>query len=251
VIALFVIKCSARFLDWQLLLLGTSITEAIVAVYAKILFCALRGGEPTKRRRALVLQSPMHCDVRRGIHKRHQFVFANLIKRAAVRSTFVLAGLIGFLLVPVLLFGQRKTDFRAESIDGKEITLSELYSKGPTLVTFWALWCIPCREEMKHLRDIYRAYHDSGFSILSINQDSPKSVSKVRAYVASQRMEFPVVLDPNSQYLQKFNGQSIPFALLYDRRGNVAYRQIGYLPGDENKLLAQIRKLLTNKSDNE
>jgi len=140
---------------------------------------------------------------------------------------------------------QNKTDFSIPAIDNKSIRLSELYSKGPVLVNFWALWCEPCKAEMKVLKDLYGKYRNQGFTILGINQDSPKSVSKVRSYISSQKINFLVALDPNYQYLQKLNGQSIPYSLLFNKNGDIVYKSIGYLPGDEMRLEEEIQKLLS------
>ena len=139
---------------------------------------------------------------------------------------------------------QSKTNFSISTIDNKKVELEKLYSKGPVLVSFWALWCEPCKEEIRHLNQIYEKYKDKGFTILGINQDSPKSVSKVRAYIASHNINFPVALDPDFQYLQKLNGQSIPYSILFDTNGKIVYKNVGYLPGDELKLEKEIRKLL-------
>jgi thiol-disulfide isomerase/thioredoxin len=150
--------------------------------------------------------------------------------------------LIFFLYID--LPAQNKISFNISTINNKKIELNKLYSKGPVLVNFWALWCEPCKEEMRHLNQIYEKYKAKGFTILGINQDSPKSVSKVRAYIASHRIDFPIALDPDFQYLQKMNGQSIPYSVLFDTGGNVVYKNVGYLPGDETKLENEIRKLI-------
>ncbi len=147
-------------------------------------------------------------------------------------------------LLPAISYSQNNVDLKVKTLNNREISLSSLYKKGPALVTFWALWCEPCREEMKHIKVLYKKYHEKGFEILSLNQDSQKSVAKVRAYISSQRIKFPVALDPNYQYMQKLNGQSIPYSLLFDTKGIIVYKQIGYLPGDEVKLEKEILKLL-------
>ena len=154
-----------------------------------------------------------------------------------------------YFILTFLLFvnlpAQTKINFSISTIKNKKTELDKLYSKGPVLVSFWALWCEPCKEEMRHLNQIYKRYKDRGFTILGINQDSPKSVSKVRAYVASHNIDFPIALDPDFQYLQKMNGQSIPYSILFDTSGNIVYKNVGYLPGDEIKLEAKIKKLIT------
>jgi len=155
---------------------------------------------------------------------------------------------LSYLIITLFLFvnipAQTKINFSITTLNNKKIELPNLYSKGPVLINFWALWCEPCKEEMRQLNQIYKKYKDSGFTILGINQDSPKSVSKVRAYVASHKIDFLIALDPDFQYLQKMNGQSIPYSLLFDTDGNIVYKNVGYLPGDETKLENEIRKLL-------
>jgi len=151
------------------------------------------------------------------------------------------------LVIQQFLYSQDKVNFSVSTIDNREIELSELYNKGPLLVNFWALWCEPCKVEMRVLKKLYEKYKDKGFMIVGINQDSPKSVSKVRSYISSQKINFPVALDPNNQYLQKLNGQSIPYSLLFNGEGEIVYKSVGYLPGDEIKLEKEIQKLLAGK----
>lgn len=151
------------------------------------------------------------------------------------------------LIVSFSISAQDKVNFTVSTIDNNKIELSKLYTKGPLLVNFWALWCEPCKVEMRVLKDLYKKYKDEGFTILGINQDSPKSVSKVRSYISSQRINFPVALDPNSQYLQRLNGRSIPYSLLFNRAGEIVYKSVGYLPGDEVELEKEIQKLLSAK----
>ena len=138
---------------------------------------------------------------------------------------------LSLLLLPSLFWAQDKIEFTAETINNEEIVFSEVYKNGPTLVNFWALWCKPCRAEMKHLEAIYEKYKDNGFTILGINQDSPRSVAKVRAFVSTHNLNFPIVTDPNQEIFQQFNGQSIPLNVLYNQKGEVVYTHIGYLPG--------------------
>ena len=133
------------------------------------------------------------------------------------------------------------------TLEGETLDLGTLARRGPTMVTFWALWCSPCKQELRALQSLYDTYEEQGFSLVAINQDSPKSVSKVRSYVASQRYTFPVVLDPNGQLLQRFNGQAIPYSVMLDSTGGVLHTMVGYLPGDEEEIEQKIRSLLKSE----
>jgi len=157
---------------------------------------------------------------------------------------FIANLLVIWLMHSSIVLTQDQIDFSAETLDNKEIQFSDIYKTGPTLVNFWALWCKPCRAELKHLEAIYEKYNDQGFTILGINQDTPRSVAKVRSFVSSHNLSFPIITDSDQQIFQQFNGQSIPLSILFNKDGEVKYIHVGYLPGDEIELEEEIIKVL-------
>jgi cytochrome c biogenesis protein CcmG, thiol:disulfide interchange protein DsbE len=156
------------------------------------------------------------------------------------------------IIVTVLLFlhalGQEVPEISTQTISGENISLQQLISNGPTLVSFWALWCEPCKLELRNLQALFEKYSSQHFSILAINQDDEKSVAKVTAYIASQNYTFQIIVDPNNEIAEMFNIQNIPFSILYDRHGTVAYQAIGYKPGDEKKLEAAIENVFSKEN---
>jgi hypothetical protein len=64
----------------------------------------------------------------------------------------------------------------------------------------------------------------------------------VTAYVSSQGYDFPVILDPNAQILQAFNGRVLPFSVLLGKNGRIIRTRTGYLPGDEKEIEQEILK---------
>lgn len=161
-----------------------------------------------------------------------------LVKKCVKTALFLLLLSIGNLKA------QDNINFTIELLNGDEVEFSELIKDGPVLVNFWALWCKPCRTEMKHLKKIYEKYADSGFKILGINQDTPRSLAKVNSYVGSYQIDYMIGLDPNKKYFEMFNGQVIPYSLLYNSKGEVVYLHSGYLPGDEQEIEEAVRKAL-------
>jgi peroxiredoxin len=147
--------------------------------------------------------------------------------------------ILGLLLTVFFLDfagAQEGPDFVYQTLNGESAHLQDLTSRGPTLIAFWATWCTPCKQELRTLQSLYTRYHERGFNVLAVNQDSPRSLAKVRSYVSSQEFSFDVALDPNGQLLQRWNAQNIPFSVLLDEKGTVLYQSLGYLPGDERKL---------------
>lgn len=135
-------------------------------------------------------------------------------------------------------------DLPLEELDGSASSLGVYLRQGPVYVTFWATWCEPCKQELRVLKAIAAAHADKAFTILAVNQDTPKTMAKVKAYVKSQNYPFPVIRDPNAQVMQAFNGQTLPFSVLLDTKGNVLKTRTGYLPGDEKEIEQDILSAL-------
>ena len=132
-------------------------------------------------------------------------------------------------------------DFDLNDINGNTVKLSEQLKKGPVFLQFWALWCIPCKEEMRVLNELYTKYKDSGFVYIAVNQDSPKSSAKVRAYIESKGYTSLCVMDGDMSVFEKFGGQNLPFSAFIDKSGNMIKTYTGYIQGDETKLEEDIK----------
>ncbi len=130
-------------------------------------------------------------------------------------------------------------------INGKQVRLTDLTAGGPVLIDFWATWCAPCKKEMVFLDQFQRTYGDRGFTVLTINQDSQKSLSRVRSYVQSKNYSFLVALDPNQKLARSLNAVLLPTTILIDSKRRILWKHQGYLPGDELKLEKQIQASLT------
>jgi thiol-disulfide isomerase/thioredoxin len=135
-------------------------------------------------------------------------------------------------------------DLTLKLLDGSQVKISTFIAKGPVLIDFWATWCAPCKKEMVFLERIYQTYKDQGVTILAINQDTPKSLSKVKSYIRSRKYTFTVALDPNQQIAQQLNAIVLPTTLLVDENFQIVWRHQGYIPGDEKEIERQIKQLL-------
>ena len=115
------------------------------------------------------------------------------------------------------------------------------------LLDFWATWCKPCKQVMKHLNQYHNEFNSEGFQVLMINQDTPRSLGKVKAYVNSKGYDFLVGIDPNQQISKKLNGQIMPNLILINQDATVRWRHQGYMPGEELEIKDQIQSLLSFK----
>lgn len=135
-------------------------------------------------------------------------------------------------------------DVAFENLEGRRTTLDEYLKKGPVLLSFWALWCEPCKAEMKALDRLSKAYEDSSLTVLCLNIDSPRSLSKVKAYVATHKFGFEIGLDPNSRVFEFFQGTSIPLSIIINPDGRIVKTRLGYMPADEESLKEDLSNIL-------
>ena len=135
-------------------------------------------------------------------------------------------------------------DFKLKNLEGERIALSDLLGQGPMLISFWATWCKPCVKELPHLQELYEKYKDKGFLVVAISEDSPRSLSKVRSFIAGKRYTFLVLLDENNAVQRKLNFRAIPYTMLLDKEGYIVHKRMGYRPGDEQVLEEKLLPLL-------
>jgi len=133
-------------------------------------------------------------------------------------------------------------------LNGDETELYTLLEAGPVLIDFWATWCAPCKKEMIYLNRYHDKYIKDGFSVLAVNTDSPRSISKVKSYIRSRKYSFIVALDPNQQLAQQLNATLLPTSILVNQKGKIVWFHQGYIPGDEIEIEKQILSVLKRES---
>ena len=139
-------------------------------------------------------------------------------------------------------------DFTLPNLDGKPVHLSSVYAKGPVVVSFWATWCVPCPEELKHLQRFYEKYAADSVTVLAIAIDGPKTVSKVKPFVLGRRFTMPVLLDTNNDVKRLYGVTPVPHLCVIGRGGTMLYSHVGYHAGDEVAIEKEIAKAIAADS---
>lgn len=119
-------------------------------------------------------------------------------------------------------------DFVASTVDGQTVRLADFRGQKKVVVSFWASWCGPCRLEMPELVKFYKANHTQGsdFELLAVSIDED---SKAAAdFAISEKLNFPVLLDPQQKMAAAYGVQGIPTMFVIDKDGKITYGHIGY-----------------------
>ncbi|HYA64756.1 MAG TPA: TlpA disulfide reductase family protein [Candidatus Sulfotelmatobacter sp.] len=133
-------------------------------------------------------------------------------------------------------------------LQGYQKILQE-YKGKPLVVTFWATWCEPCRDEYPMLNELAKQYAPQGLKVVGVSLDQDGDLILMRRFLARYKPIFPNYRkskgeeDAFSQaVMQGWNG-SIPASFFYAKDG----KQIGHLLGasDHDTYDAAIRTLLS------
>ena len=153
---------------------------------------------------------------------------------------------MSFVLFPTFgLTAQTVTDFEFKDIENNTRTYNELKGEKLTLIDFWATWCGPCNKAIPELNKIYTLYKNKGVEIIGINCDGPRSVSKVGPLSKSLKIQYPVLIDINSELKTELNIMGLPTLIIVNPKGKIVWIHEGFVSGDEEIIISEIEKLLT------
>lgn len=122
--------------------------------------------------------------------------------------------------------GDVAPDFTVEMLDGKRVTLSSLRGK-VVLVSFWATWCPPCRQEMSHMQEgVIDRFAGSDLVVLPISRGEKRET--VEKFIEKMGYGFPVGLDIDQSIYSKYASNYVPRSVVINREGEVVYVAVGY-----------------------
>ena len=105
------------------------------------------------------------------------------------------------------------------ALDGQRISTTELHGR-VVILTFWATWCTPCRDELPLLSDYLATHADAGLRILGFSLDTKEELAEVRR--VAQSLRFPVGLLSDSSAPGYGRIWRLPVSFTIDRQGLLA-----------------------------
>lgn len=131
--------------------------------------------------------------------------------------------------------------------DGGARPIREVLSdKGPTIVHFWATWCVPCRKELpsvdRFAADLDKAGKGGRLVVVSVDRFPYATIAR---FLSSELgLGLRTWQDAERKTGSAFRIFGYPATLVVDRAGTVTWRHIGPLDWDDGNfrkaLLARI-----------
>ncbi len=122
--------------------------------------------------------------------------------------------------------------FSVKDLAGKPHRSDALIGDGVVLFNFWATWCKPCLAEQPKLKAFEAEWKETGFRVVSVSIDDPRTAKQVRPFIKRHKIDFPVYLDSNQEAYRKLGGRAVPFNVLVGSDGTVLSVTMGYKEKD-------------------
>lgn len=123
--------------------------------------------------------------------------------------------------------GKPALDFTLPTNDGPTVTLSTLRGK-VVVLSFWATWCEPCREEWPSLIKVARHYADKDVVLLAINVDDADTQRRELATFFAQLPDArPYTLLGDDAVGSAYKVRLLPVLYVVDRNGMIAAQSTG------------------------
>lgn len=122
------------------------------------------------------------------------------------------------------------------------------------VMSFFATYCDPCKEEMPELVRLYDKYKDQGLGVMLVSIDKNKDEEgnlnrdKVVALANANKVSFPVLHDRFNIVARKYEAVRLPYMLMVGPDGKVRKAHVGYTDELKKSLENEIRAELGLKA---
>jgi thiol-disulfide isomerase/thioredoxin len=115
------------------------------------------------------------------------------------------------------------------------------YAGRVLVLDFWATYCPPCREQTPHLIDLQKRYGGQGLAVVAINVGGEDDRPKIAGFAREFKIPYPVGF-PDEQMSQLYfaDNDAIPQTYIFDRKGRLVQRFIGY----DSSMPAEVERIV-------
>lgn len=122
---------------------------------------------------------------------------------------------------------ENDTKFEIASLKGKKVILS-----------FYASWCPPCREELKTLAKI-KDQKLAGIEILAVTDESLEKLTEFK-----NRTQYPFTFLALTKVFSDIGINSIPTTYLLNTKGEIVYNNVGYIDWEDESTFQHLTSLM-------
>lgn len=124
-----------------------------------------------------------------------------------------------------------------KTLDNETVSLRTVSKNNELMViSLWATWCVPCKNELDAINDVYEDWQDEiDVTLYAISIDDSRTVKRVKPLVNGKDWDFEILLDTNNDLKRALGAATVPLTLVV-KNGKIVFRHSGYAPGYEDEL---------------
>lgn len=138
-------------------------------------------------------------------------------------------------------------DFTLPSLQGGETISLQDYRGEVVYLTFWASWCIPCRQEMPYLKQLWERHRAAGLQVIGINVE--EDLAAAQQFALEHKLPFPLAHDKDRSISQLYRVPGFPTHYIVDRRGRIRFSGLGFNLADAAAVSQEVETLLQESVD--
>jgi thiol-disulfide isomerase/thioredoxin len=124
-----------------------------------------------------------------------------------------------------LVKGDAAPGMRGQTPEGQRIVV-DYKPDTITLINFWATWCVPCRQEMPALQELYAKRAEDGLQVVGVHAGYVTD-EDLEMFLDQVKVDYPIIR-PDQRWLVAWGGISImPLTYMVDGEGKILRRYLG------------------------
>jgi peroxiredoxin len=110
---------------------------------------------------------------------------------------------------------------RVRTLDSSETDLGLALRGRPALISLWATWCEPCRNELPALNRIDAWAKDHGALVVGVAVGEP--LARISTFATEAHLSYMVLVDEDFRFADAIGEKRVPATLVVDRGGRIVY----------------------------
>jgi len=155
-----------------------------------------------------------------------------LVKTAPIIVLIVLGFSLSACMRPVYTdwdveIGEQMPEFSLKNLNGEgEVSNASLAGK-PYVVSIFATWCSPCRDELSALNEaVWKPLKDSGAQVVAVNYGDEND-EIIRQFITRNRLDYPVLADMTGSLRKTLGVQMVPQTVVVGDDGKIIDLHVG------------------------
>jgi peroxiredoxin len=143
--------------------------------------------------------------------------------------------------------GEKAPGFITSALDGKRIALKDYWEqqgKKVLVLSFFATWCQPCKEDLKYLQKVQNQHGDKGLQVVAVLTQDTSKEDRVRNFMGELGVTLSVLIDEYGIIGKRYVVTALPCNFVIDD-GILKAKYFGYGEDVKKKFQKQLMGLLS------